>query len=96
MTYENLLDALRIFGLGSRATLVEIKKRHRYLVKQHHPDTGNAVDDAAIQQVNSAYCILLDYVADYRFSFTEDEFYEQNPEERLRQQFMDTALWGKS
>jgi hypothetical protein len=32
---------------------------------------------------------------DYRFSFAEEEFLEQNPDERLRQQFMDTPLWGK-
>ena len=28
------------------------------------------------------------------FSFTEEEFYEQNPEEQLRRQFMDDPLWG--
>lgn len=34
-------------------------------------------------------------VAVYRFSFAEDVFYDQNPDERLQQQFMDTPLWGK-
>lgn len=95
MTYADVLDSLRVFGFGSRATLKEIKNRHRQLVKRHHPDTGNADDQETIQLVNAAYRVLLDYVSEYRFSFAEEEFYEQNPEERLRQQFMDTPLWGK-
>ena len=48
----------------------------------------------AIRKVNAAYRTLLDYVAQYSFSFAEEEFYEQNPEERLRRQFMDDQLWG--
>lgn len=95
MTYADLQEALRILGLGDKSSLREIKTRHRELVKRHHPDTGTADDKETIQWINAAYRILLDYVADYRFSFAEEEFYEQNPDERLRQQFMDTPLWGK-
>jgi len=65
-------------------------------VKRHHPDSGNAADPMTIRQVNAAYRLLLDYVTEYRFSFAEEEFYEQNPEERLRQQFMETPLWGRA
>jgi len=96
MTYADLQEALRVLGLGERATLKEIKTRHRALVKLHHPDTGNADDPKIIRDVNAAYRVLLDYVAAYRFSFAEEEFYEQNPEERLRLQFADDPLWGKS
>jgi curved DNA-binding protein CbpA len=95
MTYADLQAALLILGLSERSTLREIKTRHRQLVKRHHPDTGNADDPMTIRQVNAAYRLLLDYVTEYRFSFAEEEFYEQNPDERLRQQFMDTPLWGK-
>lgn len=95
MTYNDLQEALLIFGLRERCTLGEIKTRHRELVKRHHPDSGNFDDQEAIRNINTAYRVLLDYVSAYRFSFAEAEFYEQNPEERLRQQFMDTPLWGK-
>ena len=95
MTYTDLLEALRVLGLGQRATLREIKNRHRELVKRYHPDTGNVGEQVTIRSVNAAYKILIDYVSRYRFSFAEDEFYEQNPDERLRQQFMDTSMWGK-
>ena len=95
MTYAELKDALVVLGLGERATLKDIKARHRELVKRHHPDAGNSGDPEAIRKVNAAYRIVQEYVAEYRFTFTEEELYEQNPEERIRQQFMNDPLWGK-
>ena len=95
MTYADLQEALRVLGLGERATLKEIKTRHRQLVMLHHPDIGNVNDPEMIRQVNAAYRLLFDYVAAYRFSFDEDEFYEQNPEQRVWLQFADDPLWGK-
>jgi len=95
MTYAELHEARIVMGLGERATLKEIKTRHRELVKHYHPDTGNTDDPETIRNVNAAYRVLIDYVTAYRFSFTEDEFYEQNPEERIWMQFADDPLWGK-
>ncbi len=95
MTYADLQKALQILGLRERATLMEIKSRHRELVKRHHPDSGEAGDQEMIREVNAAYRLLQDYVSEYSFSFAEEEFYEQNPEERMRQQFMNDPLWGK-
>ena len=95
MTYADLKEALLVMDLGERVTLKEIKTRHKELVKRHHPDTGNTDEPDMIRKVNAAYQVVLDYVAAYRFSFTKEEFYEQNPEERLRQQFADDPVWGK-
>lgn len=95
MTYAQLLESLRVFGLGERAALREIRARHRELVKRYHPDTGAEGDTVHIRKVNAAYRVLREYVESYRFSFSEDEFYEQNPEERIRRQFMNDPLWGK-
>jgi hypothetical protein len=36
----------------------------------------------------------LAYCRDYRFSFSREEFLEQRPEERLRQQFAQDPIWG--
>jgi len=95
MTYAQLQESLGVLGLGERSTLREIKTRHRELVKRHHPDAGNAGDPETIRKVNAAYRTVSDYISEYRFSFAEDEFYEQNPEERIRRQFADDPLWGK-
>jgi DnaJ-class molecular chaperone len=94
MTREELQAALSIFALGERATMKEIKVRYRELVKRYHPDAG-AGDPDRIREVNAAYRVLLAYVESYLFSFTEEEFYRQNPEQRLQQQFGSDPLWGK-
>jgi DnaJ-class molecular chaperone len=95
MTFAEFQKALRVLGLGERATLKEIKSRHRALIKCHHPDTGNTEDPEIIRDVNAAYRVLMDYVSEYHYSFVENEFYEQNPEERIWMQFADDPLWGK-
>jgi DnaJ-class molecular chaperone len=94
MTYIELRESLLVFGLGERASRSEIKARHRQLVKKHHPDVGHEPDHERIRMINAAYQVLLDYIESYRFSFVEDEFYEQNPDERLKRQFMTDPLWG--
>ena len=47
-----------------------------------------------MQRVNAAHKILLAYCENYRFSFSEAEFLEQVPEERLRRQFGWDPVWG--
>ncbi len=96
MTYAELQEALQALGIRERSTISEIKFRHRELVKRYHPDTGNADEQETIRNINAAYRVLLDYIEEYRLSFAEEEFYEQNPEERIRRQFMTDPLWGKS
>ena len=95
MNFADLQEARQILGVGERATLGEIKARHKALVKHHHPDAGNVSDPEMIRKVNAAYRLLLDYVNAYRFSFAESEFYEQNPEARIRMQFADDPVWGR-
>jgi len=94
MTYRELQEALALFGLGERATLKQIRSRHRALAKAHHPDRGEAADSQAMQRVNAAYRLLLSYCDNYRFNFGEEEFLEQVPEERLRRQFGWDSVWG--
>ena len=96
MTFDELQKSLKILGLYDRVTMKQVKNRHRELVKRYHPDSGENEDGEQIQLVNAAYHVLSEYLESYRFSFSEDEFYSQNPEERMRLQFMDNALWGGS
>ncbi|NJC88008.1 MAG: J domain-containing protein [Desulfuromonas sp.] len=94
MTYRELQNALTLFGLGERATLKQIKTRHRALAKSHHPDRNSDADPDAIRQLNAAYRVLLAYCENYRFCFSEAEFLEQTPGERLRRQFGWDPVWG--
>jgi DnaJ-class molecular chaperone len=93
MEYEELRQALEILSLSEKATLRDIKARHRDLVKRFHPDAGGG-EPERIRQINAAYGVLLAYCRDYRFSFTHEEFLAQNPEKRLQQQFAQDPIWG--
>jgi hypothetical protein len=95
MTYEKLKAALHVFGLGERATLGEIKARYRELAKRHHPDGGIKEDTEAIYRVIEANRVILEYVESYRYCFSEQEYLEQDPEERLRRRFMGDPLWNE-
>jgi DnaJ-class molecular chaperone len=94
MTYDHLKEALELFGLPERATLTEIRNHYRRLVKEYHPDLPGGHDDDRIRRITAAYRILREYCDRYAFSFTCEEFLNQNPEERLRMQFADDPLWG--
>jgi DnaJ-class molecular chaperone len=96
VNFKDIRTALEIFGLGERATLKQIKSRHRSLAKSHHPDHGGQTNPEQIQQVNAAYELLSRYCENYSFSFSEEEFLEQYPEERLKRQFGWDPLWGGS
>jgi hypothetical protein len=39
--------------------------------------------------------VILEYVESYRYCFSEQEYLEQDPEERLRRRFMEDPLWNK-
>ena len=94
MIFKDLQKSLEVLGLYDRVTMKQVKNRHRELVKLYHPDSGENIGEDKIQQINAAYRILNEYLDSYQFSFSEDEFYSQSPEERIRRQFMDDALWG--
>lgn len=95
MTFKELKDSLVILGLNDRFTMQQFKQRHRELVKRYHPDGGSVdSDESTIQTINAAYKIVAEYLDSYQFSFSEEEFYAQNPDEQLLRQFMDDPIWG--
>lgn len=96
MTYQEFKTAVEVFGLGERATLEQIKRRHRELVKDHHPDLGHSSDLETIRRINRAHQILTEYCRGYHYCFSEAEFLEQTPTERLRRQFGWDAAWQDS
>ncbi|MBL0224935.1 MAG: J domain-containing protein [Geobacteraceae bacterium] len=95
MTHVELKDALTVFGFSERdqPTMAQVKRRHRELSRKYHPDLQG--DAQHMQVLNNAATILMSYLQSYRFSFTEEEFYRQNPDELLRKQFA-TDPWGSS
>lgn len=95
MTHAELEAALTVFGFSvhDQLTMGQIKRRHRELSRKHHPDLQGEAHH--MQDLNAAAAILMSYLHSFRFSFSEEEFYRQNPDERLRMQFA-TDPWGTS
>jgi len=97
MTYAELTAALHLFGFheSDLLTIRRIKERHRALLKQAHPDLHD--DEKSVERtrkLNEAAHNIMAYVNEYRFSFAEDEFYRQHPEESIRRQFSADAIWS--
>ncbi len=95
MTHDELKAALRVLGLGERATLHEIKARYRELAMRHHPGGNNGGNPEEIYRVIEANRVILDFVESYSYCFSEQEYLAQYLEERLRRQFMGDPVWGK-
>jgi len=94
MTHVELKAALTVFGFSEhdRLSMAHIKRRQRELSKRYHPDRLGEVQQ--MQDLNEAAAILFAYLRNYHFSFSEEEFYRQNPDEQLRMQFAHDPLWG--
>ena len=95
MTHAELKTALAVFGFSEcdQLTMAHIKRRQRELSRKYHPDLQGEAH--LMQNLNNAASILMSYLQSYRFSFSEEEFYRQNPDEFLRMQFAKDP-WGTS
>ncbi len=61
----NIGDCYQILGLGSNATLAEVKNSYRRLARQYHPDVnpGNSRSQEQFIQINQAYQNLIHWLA---------------------------------
>jgi DnaJ-class molecular chaperone len=86
--FDEIDEARRVLGLGETATLKEIKRAYRRLVHRHHPDRhGSTTEENGVmmKKLNRAYKLLLDYCADYKYNFREQDIGRTYPhEEQMR------------
>jgi DnaJ-class molecular chaperone len=86
--FDEIDEARGVLGLGGAATLKEIKSAYRRLAHRHHPDMHtNATEenDMIMKKLNWAYKLLLNYCADYKVSFGEEDVGRTYPyEEHMR------------
>lgn len=81
MTYEELKEAMRVLGIPPLSTYKEIKQRYKNEARKNHPDI-NKNPQKNIDEINHAYAIVREYIENYRFYFTVEEFENQFPEEK--------------
>lgn len=97
-TFERVEKARIILELPEQATLKEIKKNHKRLLKKWHPDhcqeEPRQCQEMAIR-INEAYSIICTYLEKYKFSFARDEVEKYSTDEEWWvNRFGDDPLWG--
>jgi DnaJ-class molecular chaperone len=85
-------QARKVLGLGEAATLREIKRAYKTLAHRHHPDKhGSAAGEETeetMKRLNLAYKLLMDYCANYEYSFSEEDVARTYPhDEYLRRYY---------
>jgi len=70
--------AVKSLDLLSLTTKEHVRKKYLKLSRQYHPDMEGGSTEK-FQEVREAYEILTEYMDNFRFVFTEEEFKQQNP-----------------
>lgn len=96
--YDEITNARQVLELNEFASLKEIKKNYRELLKQWHPDLCSENEGIRKQKtiaIINAHRIIMDYCEQYRFSFSKEEIEKYiSPEELWSKQFGKDPLWG--
>lgn len=74
---EEIDRALDVLGLPKLITREDIKKQYHFLAKKKHPDIGG--DAMEMEQLNTAYKLLMKYIEEFRYTFDEEEISKQFP-----------------
>jgi DnaJ-class molecular chaperone len=80
--FNEIDEARKLLGLSETATLKEIKSAYRRRAHRHHPDVpGNTPEksEELMKKLNQAYKLLMDYCADYKYSFREEDVAKTYP-----------------
>jgi DnaJ-class molecular chaperone len=78
MDYSEFEKAVDMFGILTRISKKDLKKKYLKLSKKYHPDMPEGSDEKFIE-LKKNYEILLAYMDSYYYSFDKDEFRHQFP-----------------
>jgi len=78
VTLSEFKDAVESLELLSLITQEQVRKKYLKLSRKYHPDMEGGSTEK-FQEVREAYTILTEYMNNFRFVFTEEEFKQQNP-----------------
>ena len=69
--------ALSVLSLPKLISREDIKIQYKFLAKKNHPDKGGDVEK--MEQLNTAYKLLMKYIDEFRYTFDEEEISKQFP-----------------
>ena len=73
--FQNAVESLELLSLTSRE---HVRKKYLKLSRQYHPDMEGGSTEK-FQELQKAYEILMEYMDNFRFVFSDEEFKQQNP-----------------
>jgi DnaJ-class molecular chaperone len=76
--YEEFQQAVETLDLLSLTSQEHVRKKYLKLSRKHHPDMEGGSAEK-FQEIREAYEILTEYMNNFRFMFSEEEFKQQNP-----------------
>jgi DnaJ-class molecular chaperone len=87
--FEKISQARELLGLGEAATLRQIKAAYKKVANRYHPDKCQDPDTAKcaemMKKINEAYELIMEYCAQYSYSFSEEDVRRTYPhDEYLR------------
>ena len=78
MDYSEFEKAVDMFGILTRISKKDLKKKYLKLSKKFHPDMPEGSDEKFIE-LKKNYEMLSAYMDSYYYSFDEEEFRNQFP-----------------
>ena len=73
--FENAVESLELLSLTTKE---HVRKKYLKLSRQYHPDMEGGSTEK-FQEIREAYEILMEYMENFRFTFIDEEFKQQNP-----------------
>ena len=96
--FEIITEAREILELPESATLEQIKKNYKQLIKKWHPDkniSDQGLAENKTKKIIEAYKIIIQYCDHYNYSFTRQEVEKYLTEqERWFKQFGCDPIWA--
>ena len=78
MEYEEFEKAVDMFGILTRVSKKDLKKKYLKLSKKYHPDMETGSEEKFLK-LKKSYDLLCAYMDSYYYSFDKDEFKHQFP-----------------
>ena len=96
--YQVIREARTILELPESATMEQIKANYRSLIRKWHPDScseKHEICEEMSRKTTNAYRIILDYCANYLYSFTQEEVDKYlSEEEWWYKRYGNDPIWG--
>ncbi|CAA6816593.1 MAG: Heat shock protein DnaJ-like [uncultured Sulfurovum sp.] len=73
--FQAAVESLELISLRTKE---DVRKKYLKLSKKYHPDMEGGSTEK-FQEIREAYEILVEYMDNFRFVFSDEEFKQQNP-----------------